>query len=659
LSHEVWEARFASDPAIVGRTVRLNRENWDIIGVMPPNFRMMGMIPQVWTPLVITASDQTAEAHKNRSLLLFGRLKPGTTVEQARGEFVALARRATENFPESEKGWGAAVRTLPDFLVYSFGIRTGLSIMMTTVGFVLMIACANVAGLLLSRAAGRRKELAIRISLGAGRLRIARQLLTEGFVIAALGGSAGLLLSYWGIYFLRAGLAFNEVIRDVGIELDANVVLFTLAVSVLCALLCATVPALKAARIDPNAGLKDESRGSAGSRSQSRLRRVMVTAEIAMALFLLVGTVLLVRAISLVQREDLGFQADHLLTATATLDDARYKDSAKQVAFVQELLRSVNQVPGAEGVAVVSDLPATGTGSVPLRIKGRPDLPANQRVTTLDFVVSPDFFRVGRISLLRGRTFTELDNATAPRVLVVNQEFVRRNFKDEDPLGKQIQLEVGGKADWSQIVGVVGNVKSYSEKTGDDPEVYEPYFQRPAAAISLMVRSGADPNGLAADLRRAVTRVDSELPLAHVMSMRAVLDSQGGGDQLFGRILASFAILALILAAIGIYGLMAYSVGQRTHEIGIRMALGARSLDVLRMVLLQGMKMAAVGALIGFLLALPLPKLLNSVLYGIHISEPWAYFFVPATVLLTAMLATLVPARRAAQVDPMRALRQE
>ncbi len=394
LSYELWERRFGSDASLIGRTVRLNRENYTVIGVMPPNFRLLGFTPQLWTPLVLTAADQTAAAHHERSLFLFARLKPGVTLEQARAEFTALAHRTEENFPESEKGWGVAVRTLPDFLVYTFGIRSALAIMMTTVGFVLMIACANVAGLLLARAAGRRKELAIRIALGAGRLRIVRQLLTEGLVIAFLGGSMGLLLAYWGINFLRANLTFNEAISAVPLRLDWTVLLFALAVSLVSAVLCAIAPALNASRTDVNTSLKNESRAASAGRSQSRLRTVMVAGEIALALFLLIGTGLLIRGIYLIEHQHLGFQPDHLLTAGLTLDPAQYKDPSSQALFIRDVISRLQNIPGAEAVAAASDLPATGSNSVTLRIKDQPELPANQRLSTRDIVVTADYFHL-------------------------------------------------------------------------------------------------------------------------------------------------------------------------------------------------------------------------------------------------------------------------
>jgi len=658
LSRELWEQHFGSDATLIGRTIRLNRENYTVIGVMPASFRLLGFTPQLWTPLVLTAADQTATARKDRSLYLFARLKSGVTLEEARAELVTLAHRAEERFPETEKGWGAAVRTLPNFLVYDLNIRNALAVMMTTVGFVLLMACANVAGLLLARAAGRRKELAIRIALGAGRLRIIRQLLTEGLLIAFLGGSVGLLFAYWGINFVRANMTFNEAISAVPLGLDWNVLLFALGVSLFCAVLCSLVPALKASRTDINTNLKDESRAASAGRSHSRLRTVLVTSEIALALFLLIGTGLLIRGIFLIEHQNLGFQADHLLTASVTLDSARYKDASRQASFVRDIIPRLQEIPGAEAVAVASDLPATGASDVTLRIKGQPDLPTNKGLSARDVVVTFDYFRAAGIPLLRGRTFTEMDNAAAPRVILVNQEFVHRHLQDQEALGKQIHLDMSGAApEWSEIVGVVANVKTHSEDTRDDPEVYEPFFQRPVPSFSFMVRASSDPNSLASALRNAVAQLDAELPLGRVMSMPSVIERQKGANPFFGRVLASFALLALILAAIGIYGLVAYSVGQRTHEIGIRMALGAKGPDVLRLILWEGMKMTAIGAAVGLALALPLPKLFDAIFYGLHIREPRLFFIVPIAILVVAMLATYVPARRASSIDPMIGLR--
>src|SRR6266404_3642689 len=353
------------------RSAAVSPNYFTVLGVMPSSFHLTGFTPQLWTPLEVTAANQTANARKDRSLLLFARLKPGVTIEQARAEFSALARRAEQDFPEIEKGWGAAVRTFPDFLLYNFGIRNGLAVVMTTVAFVLLIACANVAGLLLAHAAGRRKELAIRLALGAGGLRIIRQLLTENLLIAFGGGALGLLLAYWGIAFVRANMDFNEAMSAVPLSLDSNVLLFALAASTLCAL----PPALNASRTDVNNNLKEEGRSSSSSHSHSRLRTMMVTCQIAVALFLLVGTGLLFRGIFMIEHQNLGFRADHLLTANVVLDDARYKDASQQSLFVRNLIPQLAQLPGVEAATATSDLPAAGPGTVTFRVQGQPEVP--------------------------------------------------------------------------------------------------------------------------------------------------------------------------------------------------------------------------------------------------------------------------------------------
>jgi predicted permease len=662
LGHDLWQRHFGSDPLIVGRTIRLNREDWTVIGVMPKSFRMLGYIPQLWIPLTINAADQSTSARNRRFLTLFARLKPGISISQASAAMSTLALQAQKDFPEIEKGWGAVVRSFPEFLIYNFGIRTGLILVMTAVAFVLIIGCANVAGLLLARATGRQKELSIRLSLGARPFDIARQLLAEGLLIAFLGGAAGLLLTNWGIHFVKNSLNFAEVMSAVPFRLDWNVVLFTLGISVLSAFLCSLAPALKASSAELSATLSEESRGSSSGRSQNRLRKILVTGEFALALLLLIGTGLLIDGLLQVEHQDLGFQPQHLLTAGLTLDKARYAEASQQQLFVQNLLARLQEIPGAETVAIASDLPATGPESVPVRINGQPDSEPNQRPSALDAVVTDGYFQTASIPLLRGRTFTDMDNATAPRVVVVNQEFVYRFLGNQDPLGKQVKLELSsGTTEWSLIVGVVGNVKTYSEEVRYDPEVYEPYFQRPVSSFSIMVRASGDPGALSAGLRQTIAQLDSELPLARVVTMPALIEVQRAGNPFFMHIMSSFAFFALLLAAIGIYGLIAFSVTRRTHEIGIRMALGAKSGDVLVLILWEGLRMASVGVIIGIVLALPLPRIFEASfnILGFQFREPGLYFAVPAVILLVALLAAYIPAHRAAKLDPMVALRYE
>jgi len=656
LSHGLWERRFGSDPSVMGRTVRLDRENYEVVGVMAADFRLLGFTPQ----LTLKSADETAEGRRNRSLFLFARLAPGVTIEQARAEMTVLARRAAEDFPATEKRWGAAVRMLPDYLIYAFSIRNALMVIMTVVGFVLLIACANVAALLLTRSAGRQKELAIRVSLGASRVRVVRQLVTEGLVIALAGGGVGLLLTHFGIRYLRSSLTFNDAISAVPVGLDRNVLLFAICVSLASALLSSLVPALKASHTDINADLKSESRGASTSRAHSRLRALLVGGEIALALFLLIGSSLLIHGLLVLEHQKLGFRWDHLLTAGVALDHARYSDASKEIEFVRDLMPSLQRIPGVEDGAVASDLPASGANSVAVRIQGQPAATANEQRTARDVVVSQEYFEVAGVPLLRGRALTEMDKGDAPRVVMVNQEFVHRYFQDRDPLGKQIQLDIQDAAPvWSEIVGVVSDVKNYSEGTQVDPEVYEAFLQRPVASFSIMLRSSVEPGSLTPELRHAVGQMDGELPLLQLMSMDRVLENHRSGNPLFERLLGTFALLALVLAAIGIYGLVAYSVGQRTHEIGIRLALGAKGSDISGMILRDGLKVAAIGSGIGLAAALPLPKLFDSIFVGLHFGSPGVYPVVAAAMLMVAVVATYAPARRAMHVDPTTALRNE
>jgi predicted permease len=661
LSHGLWERRFGSDPSIVGRTVRLNREDYVVAGVMPAAFRLLGFPPQLWTPLTLTAADRTPSGRKNRYLYMFARLAPGITLEQARAQIDIDAHRAQQDFPGTESRWGATVRRMPDFLIHNFNIGTALAVIMTVVGFVLLIACANVAGLLLTRAVGRQKELAVRVSLGASRVRVVRQLLTEGLVIALLGGGVGLFLTYIGIDLIRAGLRFNEAISAVPIGLDTRVLLFVALVSLLTAVVTSVAPALKASRTAINTDLKSESRGGTSGQAHNRLRVLLVGTEIAIALFLLIGSCLLIHGVYLLDHQELGFNHSHLLTAAVVLDKARYADSSKQNQFARSLVTQMQQLAGVQYAALASDLPASGAASVSIHIKGQPESRSNQQHTAANVVVTPDYFQVIGVSLLSGRAFSDHDDATVPRVVVINQEFVHEYFQDHDPVGKQIQLDISGAPPvWSEIVGVVGNIKSDRMEPGGKPQVYESYVQRPVASFSLMLRSAVDPASLAPALRHVVAQLDPELPLLRVMSMDGVIETQRNGNPLFSRLLATFAILALILSAIGIYGLIAYSVGQRTHEIGIRLALGAKQSDISRMILRQGFKVAAVGLAIGFTMALPLPKLFNSIFQGlIPFGAPVIYPIVLAVMLMVVFCSTLGPARRATRVDATRALRNE
>lgn len=660
LSHGLWEARFGSDPGIIGRAIRLNREEYSVIGVMPEDFRLIGFVPQLWTPLVLSAADQTAAARKERSLYLFARLARGITLPQACSKLKMLAKTVEADYPEIEHGWGASARALPDFLVYNFRISTALGIIMCSVSFILLIACANLAGLLLTRAVGRQKELAIRLSIGAGRMRIVRQLATEGLLIALLGGIVSVLVTYAGIGLLRASLDFDEYMAAAPVSLDRKVLLYIVGISLASAILSSLVPAVKSARMDVNTNLKNDSRTSSASRSHSRLRAFLVSGEIALALFLLTGTSLLIRGVFLLDHQELGFRTDQLLTATMALDHAQYADEKRQRLFAANLIAGLEHLPGVRDVAIASNLPATGAPWTSIVFKGDPPKHANEQKATLDVVVTSTYFHAVGLSVRLGRAFSEADTAATPPVAVVNQEFVRRYLKDKNPLGMELNLDIkGAPSSWRQVVGVVSDVKSYSEETRVDPEVYESFSQRPVSSFSVLLRANAEPNALIPALRQTVSQMDPELPLSRVMSMDSVIDQQRNGNPFFTHILALFAVLALLLATVGIYGLVAYSVGQRTHEIGIRMAVGAKTADILRLILHQGLMTAVLGSLFGVAMALPLPKLFDAMFAGVQFDAPALHLVVLAAILLVAAFATYIPAVRATRIDPKTALRNQ
>ena len=661
LGHALWARRYNSSASIVGHTVRLNREDYVVVGVMPADFRLLGFAPQLWTPWTPVTADRAPDARKNRFLYLFARLAPGITLKEAQAQMRILAQRAQGDFPSIEKHWGASVRTLPDFLVQNTGSGPALAVIMTVVGFVLLIACANVAGLLLTRTVSRQKELAIRMSLGASRARVVRQLLAEGVVIAVIGGIVGLCLTWFGIRAVRAGLEFNAAISNVPIGLDRNVLLFAAVISLVSAVLSSVAPALRASRTSINTDLKSETRGGTSGRAKNRLRVFLVGSEIALALLLLIGTSLLIRAIYLRDHQQLGFKHNDLLTARLVLDQARYADSSRQAQFVRSLLAQLQRIPGVEQTAITSDLPSSGPSSVPIHIRGRQDSPSNEQFTAADIRVTDNYFQAAGVPILSGRTLTDRDDVNAPRVALVNKEFVHKYFEDRNPLGTQIRIDINGSIPaWREVVGVVGDVRNYSEDPNMSPQVYESYLQRPDASFYIILRSNMGLDSLVPALRHAVGQLDPELPLLRVMSMDGVIDDQTNGNPLVEKLLGTFAILALVLAAIGVYGLISYSVSQRDQEIGIRLALGANMRDIIRMILVQGIRVAAVGLAVGFVMALPLPKLFESVFPGVVLSGAAGVYPVVIGIMLSVILcATLGPARRAARVDPNAALRGE
>jgi len=661
LDYRYWEQKFGADPNVVGKSIRLNGEEHTVIGVLPQQFQILSFRSQVWLPLVLDESQQGAAARQSRTLYLFARSKPGVTVEQAQANVKALGALAVQLFPDTETGWDARCLTLQEYVIHDFNANAAFVILLSAVGFVLLIACANIAGLLLARATSRGKEMAVRIAIGAGRLRVVRQLMTEALLIALLGTIAGLGLALGGTQLLHKVLSFNEAIKMLDMQIDWRVLAFTSAIAMVSALLFGLAPALRAWAVEVFPTLKNDSTSVSAGKKKSRGRSVLVAAEVAMAVILLTGAGILIKGFLEGLQRSLGFEPQHLLTAQITLPASHYKEPAKQIEFYREIATRLEATPGAASAAITSNLPAAGAGFVGFVQKGQEALSASDRSRARYYVVSATYFETIQAGVIAGRVFTESDGANSQPVAVVSEKFVERFFPKGDAIGKQIRIDSSDAASnqWRQIIGIVQDVKSWPLNFDNDPEIYEPFQQHPGAEMSIVVRAAGEANSLGPGLREAVWSLDRDLPIGNLIGMRELLASEAAPDFIFSKIMTVFAVLALVLAGIGIYGLVAFTVGQRSQEIGIRVALGAEKKNILRMVLRDGLKLAAIGGAVGMVGAFPLPRLFEAAFYNFHVLGGWLFVIVPALIGAVALLACYIPARRAARIDPMVALRYE
>ena len=658
LSHRLWQRRFGSDPGIVGKPITLNGQSVTVVGIMPPGFRFPGSDDELWMPLAF--DDQMAGLRHSLMLRVVGRLAPGATVAQARAEMDTIGGRLEKAYPDANTGMGITLIPLQEEMVGE--VRTALLILLGAVAFVLLIACANVANLLLSRAAARHKEMAIRASLGAGRARLLRQLLTESVMLSLVGGVLGALLALWGVDLLQLSIP-ADVPRFRPIVVDARVLLFTLGVSVLTGLLFGVLPALDSSRLDLNEALRDGTRGTPG-RARGRARDLLVVGEIGVAFVLLIGAGLLIRSFGRIRELDPGFRTDRVLTLRMGIPRAKYGELPKRMAFYRQLLDRVGALPGVRSSGLISFLPLTFTGgSYSYTIEGRPPAPSGQEPFAVYRLVSSDLLRSLGVPLRRGRGFTEQDDEKAPRVAIISESLARRDFPGEDPIGRRIALGVGGPEDeLLLIVGIAGDVRHFELDRDPRPALYVPYAQESEfwlAPHDLVVRAQADPLALAAAVREAIRSIDPEQTVSNVRTMEAVMSEAVARRRFSTLLLGAFAGVAVLLAALGTYGVIAHSVARRTQEIGIRMALGARPIDVLRMVLGQGTRLAILGAVLGVVCALALTRLMGSLLFGVSPTDPMTFFLTALVLPAIAVLASFVPARRATRVDPMIALRCE
>jgi putative ABC transport system permease protein len=658
LGYRVWQSHFGSDPGVLGRTLALDGRSFTIVGVLPPTFKFLED-SDLLTPIGVFVNDDMMDRGSRGDMIAVGRLAPGATFAQAATEMRTIAERLEQEYPRQDSGMGVSLTSIRDAFVND--TRPALLVLFAAVMFVLLIACVNVANLFLARGAARTKEIALRLAFGAGRRRVVRQMLTESCLFAALGGGLGVLLGAWGLSGLGHLLTMNSS-EDPGIRIDWSVLLFTAALVMVVAIAFGLVPALQATRPDVQDALKEGGRSSTPSAGQHRLRSTLVIAETSLAVVLLAGAGLMMKSLYRLLEVNPGFRPDSVIQMEMNLRTAAYSKDPAVLNFWQQVLDRVRVLPGVEAAALGTGIPLTDNHSRSnIRIEGQPT-PAPGEFPHPDFhIVSADYVRALGVPLERGRTFSESDNENAPLVALVNQMLARRYWPGENATGKRFALggESAEKTKWITVVGVVGDTKLYGLANPARLEVYLPYRQRPENDMSLVVRSSTDPASLVPAIRSAIASVDKDQPVFGVETMKQLVSDSVSTRRVTLILLGLFSALALVLAAIGIYGVMAYSVAQRTHEIGIRIAVGAQHRDVLRMVLGEGTRLTLWGLAFGLIAALALTRLLSSLLYAVSASDPVTYAAVAALQVLVALLACYIPARRALRVDPLVALRYE
>src|SRR5262245_49553913 len=658
--HRLWQRRFGGATGLVGQTIQLNGADYTVVGIMPDGFRGVSDQSEIWLPIMMVSSVRTADDLRQRDqrwLSAVARVKPGVTLAQAQTDMDAIMRRLEQAYPDENKNRGARVTPLHDRF---FGdLQLTLWILLGAVGCVLLIACANVANLQLQRAAGRASEMAIRLALGAAPRRLIRQLLTESLLLALIGGALGVLLALWSMDFLvkLSPVTFPSFVK---LTLDARVLGFSLLISVLTGAMFGLAPALQAARPVLNENLKAGGWHASGGSGRNRLLGSLVVSEIALSLTLLIGAGLMIRSLQRLQAVDPGFNSERLLTMWVSLPAQRYQ-RAQMADFSQRLLEGLQSLPGARSVALASDLPLSGSTSAgPIDLEGASAASVDGEIRMYRHRVTPGFFSTLGIPIIRGRDFTDADHAQAPRAVIISEALARRYWPDEDPIGKRLR-EAGSDNPWWSIVGVAADVKyrGLPQNPNADPDVYFPLMQRPNGNINLAIRAGVDPESLAPAVRGVLQKLDPDLPAYGVTTMAEQVANQSTQSRFSAWLLSIFGALALALAAVGIYSVMAYAVEQRSREIGVRVALGARANDVLKMVIGQGMRLALMGVALGLGAALALTQLIKQLLFGVAAADPLIYGALALLLTLVALLACWIPARRATKVDPIIALRCE
>ncbi|MGH9937816.1 MAG: ABC transporter permease, partial [Blastocatellia bacterium] len=654
--HNLWERRFGSDPNIVGRTLTLNAKTFTVIGVMPPDFNFPFNAGEMWGPLGF--DEKMKRERGGHYLQTLGLLKPGVSVARANADLDAISRRAQHLFPETNAGRAANVVGMTEDFVRR--AQEYMPPLIGTVAFVLLIACANVANMLFSRAFGRRKEIAVRLALGASRWRLVRQMLTESLLLALVGGAIGLLLSVWAVDLLRGAMPEDFAKYIPGFDhfgLNRAALLFTLLVSMLTGLLFGLAPAWQASKPNLNEALKEGTKGASSAGSRQRLRGALVVAEVALSLVLLIGAGLMIRSFVAMLRDDVGFNPHNVLSFQLSLSGEKYSEAQRR-GFYDQLLKRLETLPGVLAAGAINILPMSNDGAdSSFEIVGRPPFEKGKGPAADYRVVTPGYFDAIGMSLRRGRGFTAGDNERAPRVVIINETFARRFFPNQEVIGQRI---IPGGADKPmEIVGVVGDIKDIDLDRVPMPGFYFPYAQDPSINMGVALRAAAEPTALAIAAREEVMKLDPAQPVFNLKTVERMIHERTSPKRIMTAMMGVFAGIALLLAGVGLYAVMAYAVSQRTREIGVRLALGAQSRDILRLITGQGLKLTLAGLALGMMGAFALTRVMAPLLYGVTATDPLTFILISLALAGAALLACWIPGRRATKVDPMVALRCE
>jgi putative ABC transport system permease protein len=662
LSHRVWASQFGSDPRIVGKSLTLNGEPYTVIGVMPARSAFDRSFNQLWRPLAFKPSERTRNFHW---LSVVARLKPGATIEAARSELDGIGGRIAVDYPDSNKGWGVSTLRYVDVVVGE-QLQRSLYVLLAAVGMLLLIGCANVANLVLARGTAREREVAVRAALGAGRGRLVRQFLAENILLAIVGGVLGIALGYGLMRWLKYMLPPFYLPAALNVEMDVRVLAFTFALAVTTGVVFGLAPALSATKLDLAGAMKEGGRGAAGDSGRRRLRSGLVVVEVALAFILLAGGGLLVRSFFQMMQVELGFNPTNVLTLRVPVANDRFDESSELSTYVRRIVDRIKAVPGVIGSASANSLPLEGfSNGMPFLIAGRDQVDRANRQACGFKSVDADYFRVLGIQVIKGRGLTDRDVKGAPPVAVINQSFVKRFLADTDPIGQHLliqeiipgQPQLGPEIPW-EIVGVIADERASSLEGTVRPGVYVPIEQSPSTFVSVVVRSAVEPASLSRAITEAVHEIDRNQVVTDIRTLEEMKSTSAASTRLRTTLLAVFAALALLLSAIGIYGVISYTVAQRTHEIGVRAALGAPAKALIGMVVRNGMILTLIGLSLGFAGAITLTRLLGTLLFGVGPRDPLTLGGSAAILAVVALLACYIPARRAARMDPLVALRE-